>query len=90
MNQRIHIDSLERHVEGLLIGAICYMSASIHLFVGVLAYQCIGSSNFEGNTVAYLKCFTEVIKINNDYIQHYSDNILNSNQSMSTTHTFFI
>ena len=52
-------------------------------------YQCIGSINFEGNTVAYLKCFTGVIKINDGNVQHYRDNILNSNQFMSTTHALF-
>ena len=51
-------------------------------------YQCTGSINFEVNTVAYLKCFTWVIKINDGKIQHYGDNVLNSNQFMSTTHTF--
>ena len=44
---------------------------------------------FQGNTVAYLKCFTGVIKINDGNIQPYSDNILNSNEFMSTTYTLF-
>ena len=52
-------------------------------------YQCNGSINFEGKTVACLKCFTGVIKINDGNIQHYRDNILDINQFMSTTHTSF-
>ena len=52
-------------------------------------YQCIGSINFESNTVAYLKCFTRVIKLNDGNIQYYSENILNRNQVLSTTHTLF-
>ena len=52
-------------------------------------YQCIGSINSEGNTVAYLKCITGFIKINEGSIQQYSDNILDRNQFISTTHTLF-
>ena len=52
-------------------------------------YHCIGSINFEGNTFAYLKRFTGFIKVNDGNIQHYSGNILNNSQFMSSIHTFF-
>ena len=59
------------------------------------SYQFVRSINFEGNSttighyVAYLKCSTGVIRINDSNIQHYSDSILQSKQFMSTTHTLF-
>ena len=58
-------------------------------------YQPVGSINSEGNStttvhhVAYLKCSTGVIRINDSNIQHYSDSILESKQFMSTSHTLF-
>ena len=42
-----------------------------------------------GHYVAYLKRFTDVIKINHSNIQHYSGSIIESKQFMSTTHALF-
>ena len=59
------------------------------------SYQFVGAINFEGNStttghyVAYWKCSSRVIKMNDSNIQHYSDNILNSKQFISTSHTLF-
>ena len=36
---------IHRHSEGLLIGAICYMSASIQLFIGAWMYSFLLSEN---------------------------------------------
>ena len=45
MNQGIYIHSLEKRVEVFLIDTICYMSASIQLFVGASMYNFLLSEN---------------------------------------------
>ena len=55
-----------------------------HYVVVTNSYQFVGSINFEDNStttghyVAYLKCSTGVIKINDSDTQHHSESILQS------------
>ena len=66
-----------------------------HNVVATNIYQFVRSINSEGNSttsgyyVSYLKCSTEVNRINDCNIQHYSDSILESRQFMNTTHALF-
>ena len=62
-------------------------AANSYLFVGSINFE--GNSSTTGHYVAYLKCSTGVIKINDSNIQHYSDSVLESKQFISTTHTLF-